>query len=169
MANNTKATAKQSRSLSTKANKAGVKARRVAPTKAQVTKAYADAIANAKRKGVKPPYQPTPQFLSAILRAFAIASLSEAGIGTSKGEAGARREHARKHKAGKVTPDMVVHANHANATDGVGVFTDRAENTVRARLIGFSKVMGYPTDTLYAVRGDKYEAGEVGGVFIVCK
>lgn len=169
MATSTKATAQQSRNTKTKANKAGAQARLVAPTKAQVAKAYAEAIATAKGKGVKPPYQPSQAFLSAILRAFAVASLTEAGISTAKGEAGARRDHARKVKAGKVTPDMVVHANHNTATEGVGVFTDRAENTVRARLQGFCKVMGYPADTLYAVRGDKYEAGEVGGVFILRK
>lgn len=140
-----------------------------APTKAQVGKAYADAIARAKARGVKPPYLPSPAFLSAILRAFAVASLTDAGIGTTKGEGQARRDHARTVKAGKVTPDLVVHANHLSATEGEGVFTDRAENTVRARLQGFCKVMGLPTDTLYAVRADRYEAGEVGGVYILRK
>lgn len=140
-----------------------------APTKAEVAKRYADAIASAKARGVKPPYQPSPAFLSAILRAFAVASLTDAGIGTTKGEGQARRDHARTVKAGKVTPDMVVHANHNDATKGVGVFTDRAENTVRARLQGFCKVMGYPTDALYAVRADRYESGEVGEVYILRK
>lgn len=140
-----------------------------APTKSEVAKRYADAIADAKRRGVKPPYAPSPAFLTAILRAFAVASLTDAGIGTTKGEGQARRDHARKVRAGSVTPDMVVHANHKDATEGVGVFTDRAENTVRARLQGFCKVMGYAPDTLYAVRGDRYAEGEVGGVYILRK
>lgn len=174
MATNTKATAKRSRNTSsTTAKSAGVRSRTTkakAPTKATVKARYAEAIATAKARGVKPPYEPTGAFLTAILRSFAIASLSESGLSTSKGQAEARRAFVRKVRAGSVTVDMVVHSNHLTATDGVGVFTDRPENTVRERLAGFVKVMGLPTGTLYAVRGDKWESGEAGSpVYIVRK
>jgi hypothetical protein len=173
MATNTKATAKRSRQTktTTTAKGAGVKTRKTkvttAPTLAQVTKAYDTAIATAKARGVKPPYRPSKAFLSAIVRAWSVPTLSEAGLTTGKGHAQARRDHARTNKAGKVTADMVVHENHKTATEGIGVFTDRPENTVRERLRGFCRVMGMPEATLYAVRTDKWQAGEVVGVYIV--
>lgn len=138
-------------------------------TATAVAKRYAEVIAYNKARGVKPPYRPSEAFLSAIVRAFSIPSMTEAGITTGKAGADARREFARAKRAGIVTADMVVHANHLTNTDGVGVFTDRPENTVRARLQGFCKVMGLPTDTLYAVRVDKYQTGELSEVAILRK
>lgn len=170
MATTTKANAKRSQSLSTTSTKAGVKSRKPkAPTKAQIEKAYAVAIAKAKVDGVKPPMQPRAEFMSAILRAYSVASLTEAGLGTSKGEAGARREHSRNAKAGSVTVDMVVFLDRVEALEGIGIVTDRPENTVRARLEGFCRVMGLPIDYFYAVRGEKWQEGEAGAPVYVLR
>jgi hypothetical protein len=157
----------------TKSRKAGVKSRKATvtvPTTAEVKARYEVAIATAKAKGVKPPQMPRTKFLNAIIRAFAVASLTEVGITTGKGDAGARREFARTAKAGKVTTaDVVFLARAKDETLTYGIVTDRPENTVREKLNGFCKVMGYPEHTFYAIRADKYEKGEVGQVFVVRK
>ena len=168
MATTKKATAQQSQSKSTTAKKAGVKSRKPqAPTIAQVEKAYRIAIAGAKAQSVKPPMQPRVEFLKAILRAYAVQSLTEAGLTTSRADAHARRVHAVAVKAGSITADLVVFSDRVKETDGLGIVTDRPENTVRARLQGFCEVMGLPVDTFYAVRGEAYKVGEQSPVFIV--
>ena len=153
---------KSANGKSATAKSAGIKVRK--PTEAQVHRAYDVAIASAKWKK---PYRPCPEFLTAILRAWAIPTLSQKGITTSQGQASKRREFCESVGAGFITVDLVVHSKHLEATNGIGVFTDRSENTIRESLKSFCRVMGYPEDFLFSVRSEKWESGSVSGAYIV--
>jgi hypothetical protein len=102
----------------------------------------------------------------AIVRAYAMPTLSSAGITTDKAktEAVARREFAMKNKA------ILIDCSEILAPNKAGEIThSRPENTVRARLFSIAKAMGLPEDTFFAIRSEKYVKGETPKVYIVRK
>jgi hypothetical protein len=162
---------KSAKGKSTTSKSVGVRSRAKAPTKAptraQVDKAYADAKARAFAKA---PYAPRKALYDAIVRAFACPTLASEGIATSAGQAGERRAFAKKARARRVSTADVVFVARAEDTEKVlGITTDRPENTVREALKGFCRVMGYPEDTFYAIRAERYAEDEVPDVFVVRK
>lgn len=144
--------------------------------KSTVTKSAIMAhIATARQarlaRGVKANYHDNgaERLAEAIVRAFAIPTLTEAGLAKrgkpmSKAlpDAEARREFATKQKARLVSVSDIL-GEGQNGT----IIHNRPENNLHGRLASIAKAMGLNAKTFYPVRSEAVRDGEVPQVFIV--
>ena len=102
----------------------------------------------------------------AIVRAYALPTMSSVGITTDKAKdlAEMRRQFVKSHKATLLDFADIIHENKEGE-----ITHSRPENTIRIRLQSVAKAMGLPADTFYAVRSAKFVEGETPKVFIVRK
>lgn len=79
----------------------------------------------------------------------------------------ARRLWAESIGAPLVAVWEVAHANHVEATDGVGTVSDRPENALRSRVRSRAVASGKVPDYYYVIRAEAYAEGEVPLAYLV--